>query len=50
MKKITVGPKVAIFVLFFGLSLLEAVRDRDYIKGGLWFLLGLVFLFADNKQ
>ena len=44
------GTNVAIFVLFFGISLLEALQEQDYAKALLWFLLGLLFLFADHTK
>jgi hypothetical protein len=40
----------AIFVLFFGVAMLDAFRDHDFLKSIFWILIGLVFLLADNKK
>jgi hypothetical protein len=42
------GSNVTIFILFFGLSLLEAVQTRNWFRAVLWLALGLVFLWADG--
>ena len=47
MKRIKLGPNVTVFALFFGVSLLDAVRSHDWLRAFLWLALGLVFLRAD---
>jgi hypothetical protein len=47
MRNLPFGPNVTVFLLFFGISLLEAVRSQDWLSAVLWFALGLVFLRAD---
>lgn len=37
-----------IFVLFFGVAVLEAFQTRNWIKAALWCAIGVVFLIADN--
>jgi len=44
------GTNITIFLLFFGLSLLEAVQTRDWLKAVLWLAIGLVFLRADGLR
>ena len=44
------GTNITIFLLFFGLSLLEAVQTRDWLKAVLWLAIGLVFLSADGLR
>jgi cell division protein FtsW (lipid II flippase) len=44
------GTAFVIFVIFFGLALLEAVRVRDWIAAVLWLGAGLAFLAADNLR
>ena len=39
-----------IFLLFFGVSVLEAFQSRNWIKAGLWLAIGIVFLAADNLK
>jgi len=41
------GSNVTIFLLFFGLSLLEAIESRNWVRGAAWLAIGLVFLGAD---
>ena len=41
------GANVTVFLLFFGIALLDALRSHDWPRAVLWFALGLVFLRAD---
>jgi hypothetical protein len=41
------GTNVAVFLLFFGISLLDALRSHDWLRAVLWLAIGLVFLRAD---
>jgi len=41
------GTNTTIFILFFGISLLEAFQSHQWIKACLWLAIGLVFLRAD---
>jgi hypothetical protein len=48
MKKIKVGANFAVFVLFFGVALLEAFQTQNWLKATFWAAIGIVFLLADN--
>jgi galactitol-specific phosphotransferase system IIC component len=48
MRKYLLGPNVAVFLLFFGIALLDAIRLRDWIRSALWLAVGLVFLWGDT--
>ncbi|HEU4990426.1 MAG TPA: hypothetical protein VFT41_11625 [Gemmatimonadaceae bacterium] len=50
MRTLHLGANFAIFVLFFGLSLLEAVRAHAWLMAGLWAAFSLVFLIADRRE
>jgi hypothetical protein len=50
MKTIKLGPGFAIFILFFGIALFEAFRNQKWLMAGFWILMGLLFVFADNKK
>ena len=50
MSRLRLGTNFAVFVIFFGLALLEAFQSQNYLKAILLFLLGLLFLYADNKK
>ena len=41
---------VTIFLLFFGLTLLEALQTRDWLRAAFWLAIGLVFLTADGLR
>ena len=48
MKKIKLGANFAVFILFFGVAVLEAFQTRNWIKSIFWVAIGIVFLVADN--
>lgn len=48
--KIRLGTNFAIFVLFFGVGLLEAFQTGNWIKALFWVAIGVVFLLADNLR
>ena len=50
MKKIRLGTNFAVFVLFFGVAVLEAFQTRNWIKASFWAAIGIVFLVADNLK
>jgi len=41
---------ITIFVLFFGVSALEAFQTRNWIRAASWLAIGAVFLIADNLR
>jgi hypothetical protein len=41
------GTNVSVFLLFFGISLLDALQSGQWLRALLWLALGLVFLRAD---
>lgn len=50
MKKLTFGSNVTVFILFFGMALMEALQELNWIKAALWLAIGIAFLFADNMN
>lgn len=48
-KEIKPGAGFTIFLLFFGLALLDAIKLQDWIRVTFWVLIGLVFLLADSR-
>lgn len=48
MKKIRLGTNFTVFLLFFGVAVLEAFQTRNWIKSLFWLAIGIVFLAADN--
>jgi len=47
MRSLTIGPNVAVFALFFGVALLDALRSGDWLRAAFWVAIGLVFLRGD---
>ena len=45
-----VGSNTAVFILFFGIALLDAFQEGNWIRAVLWLAVGVVFLFADNTK
>lgn len=48
MRKIKFGSGFTIFLLFFGVALMEALQTNNWIKALFWLAIGIVFLAADN--
>jgi len=48
MKKLRFGTNFAVFVLFFGVGVLETFQSRNWLKAIFWVAIGTVFLLADN--
>jgi hypothetical protein len=46
--KLRLGPNFAIFVLFFGVAMLDAFSSRDFLRAAFWVAIACVFLFADR--
>jgi hypothetical protein len=50
MKKIRLGQGFTVFILFFGIALLDAVHTFDWLRIVFWLGTGLVFIIADNLK
>lgn len=50
MKKIKVGTNFTVFILFFGVALLEAFQTYNWLKAVFWLGIGIAFLVADNLK
>lgn len=48
MRRLTLGANFVVFLLFFGIALLEALQARNWIKAAFWLAIGTVFLLADT--
>lgn len=46
--RIWFGTAFTVFLIFFGLALLEALRVRDWVAAALWLGAALTFVAADN--
>jgi len=50
MKKFKLGQNFAVFVLFFGIALIEAFRNGNRAEALLFLALGALSLWADLKK
>jgi len=50
MKKLKVGMNFTVFMLFFGIALVEAFQKGDWLQALLFSALGIVFLLAEEKD
>jgi hypothetical protein len=48
MRRIRLGANVAVFLLFFGVSLLDALHAHAWLRIVFWLAIGVVFLRADH--
>lgn len=50
MKNLKLGASSAIFILFFGAALLDALSGQEWIRVGVFLALGVLSLWADAKK
>lgn len=50
MKRLKLGSGFTVFLLFFGIALLEALQTHSWIKAAFWVAIGTFFLLADNLK
>jgi hypothetical protein len=50
MSKFKFNAGITIFILFFGLALIEAIEKHNWLEASLFLLLGVVSFWADRKK
>ncbi|HEY0355609.1 MAG TPA: hypothetical protein VGC29_05360 [Flavisolibacter sp.] len=50
MKKYKPGNGIIVFLLFFGIALLDAIRSFNLLAILFWISMGIFFLMADNMH
>jgi hypothetical protein len=50
MKRLRISMNFTVFLLFFGVAMLEAFKTRNWLKVFFWLGIGIVFLVADNLR
>lgn len=50
MKKLKIGTNFTVFILFFGVALIEAFQKGSWLEALLFSALGIMFLFSDEKN
>jgi hypothetical protein len=49
-KKFKPGAGLGIFIIFFGISTLEAFRTGDWRMIAFWMVMGIIFLLTDLRK
>ena len=47
LKNFKIGPNIAIFILFFGIALIEALEKQNWLGAALFIALGALFVFTE---
>jgi hypothetical protein len=50
MRKLEFGSNFALFILFFGVAWLEALRHGNWLAAAGWTAFSLAFLWADQER
>lgn len=50
MKNLNLGTNFAVFIIFFGIALIEALQKQNWLEAVLFVALGILFLRADNQK
>ncbi len=50
IKRLTFGTNFAIFIIFFGISLIDALQTQNWLRVLFWLAIGFLFLWADTKK
>ncbi len=50
MKILRLPASFTVFLIFFGISLLEAFRTRNWINVAFWIGIAIMFLIADGMK
>jgi len=48
MKKLKIGANFTIFIIFFGIALIEAIQNNNWLEALLFIVLGIMFLRAGD--
>lgn len=46
--KFQLGIGFVLFLLFFGMALLEVFQSHDWVRATFWVAMGIVFIVLDN--
>ena len=50
MKKIRLGSNFTVFLIFFGITAIDAFRHNKITEGIFWVSIALIFLVSDNLK
>ena len=47
MQQVRFGTNFTVFLLFFGIAMLDAFHTHDWVRAAFWCAIGIAFLRAD---
>jgi len=50
MRRVKAGAGFTLFILFFGISFIEAIRSANWLIVAFWLLVSFVFLMGDHLK
>jgi len=50
MRRVKAGAGFTLFILFFGISFLEAIRSSNWLSVAFWLMVAFLFLMADSLK
>jgi hypothetical protein len=50
MKNLRLGSGFVVFLLFFGVALLDAVQSHNWVRAAFWVAIGTTFFVMDNVK
>ena len=50
MKKIKFGAGFAVFIIFFGIAIIDAVKTQNWLRIAFWLAMGCAFVVLDNLK
>lgn len=50
MNKLNFNAGLTIFILFFGIALIEAIEKHNWLEASIFLLLGVVSFWADKRK
>jgi hypothetical protein len=50
MRRLPTSTNVAIFLIFFGIALLDAFGSHNWLEAAFWLAIGMLFVFANRLR
>ena len=50
MRRVKAGAGFTLFILFFGISFIEAIRSANWLIVAFWLLVSFIFLMGDHLK
>jgi hypothetical protein len=50
LSEVSMGPGLTVFILFFGIALLDALRGGEWPRVAFWLAVGALFFILERKD